>query len=68
MQGKVVWFSSAKGYGFLQPSDGSQQIFCHFSAIEAEGYKKLNEGDHVQFDVVKGNKGQQAANVIVLKQ
>ena len=65
MQGTVKWFNAAKGYGFISPSDGSKDVFVHFTAIEGQGYKQLAEGQTVDFDVVKGKKGPQAANVIV---
>ena len=64
-QGTVKWFNAAKGYGFISPSDGSKDVFVHFTAIEGQGYKQLAEGQTVDFDVVKGKKGPQAANVIV---
>ena len=64
--GKVAWFNSAKGFGFIQRENGPD-VFCHFSAILEEGYKALNEGDSVEFDVVQGDKGPQAANVKRLK-
>ena len=63
-QGTVKWFSNQKGYGFITPSNGNGDVFVHHSAIQGEGYKSLNEGDNVEFDVVRGPKGDQAANVI----
>jgi CspA family cold shock protein len=60
--GKVAWFNNAKGYGFLT-SDSGVDVFCHYSAIQLDGYKTLNEGDRVEFDVIKGDKGPQADNV-----
>ena len=61
-KGKVKWFNDAKGFGFLEQENGDD-VFCHFSAITGEGFKSLQEGDDVEFDVVKGPKGLQAANV-----
>jgi cold shock protein len=66
-KGKVKWFSNVKGYGFLEKEGGTQDIFVHYSAIQGEGYKKLLEGEEVDFDVVQGEKGPQAANVIRTK-
>jgi CspA family cold shock protein len=63
--GKVKWFSGPKGYGFIECEDG-QDIFVHFSAIKGEGYKSLEEGDKVQFEIVQGTKGPQAADVVKL--
>ena len=61
-KGVVKWFNAAKGYGFIQRHTG-EDVFVHFSAIQGDGFKSLNEGDKVQFDVEKGPKGLQAANV-----
>ena len=60
--GKVKWFNDSKGFGFLEQEQG-EDIFVHFSAITGNGFKSLVEGDEVQFDIVKGPKGLQAANV-----
>ena len=62
MEGKVKWFNAEKGYGFLDSAEGD--IFVHFSAITGEGFKTLEEGQSVTFDVVEGARGLQAANVI----
>ena len=61
-QGTVKWFSNEKGFGFIS-REGEDDVFVHFSAIEGEGYKSLTEGQGVEFDVVDGPKGKQAANV-----
>jgi len=62
VKGKVKWFNDSKGFGFLEQENG-EDVFCHFSAITGDGFKSLQEGDDVEFDVVKGPKGLQAANV-----
>ena len=61
-QGTVKWFNDAKGYGFIQVEDG-EDVFVHYSAIQASGFKSLSEGDRVEFEVAKGPKGLQASNV-----
>jgi cold shock protein len=64
-QGTVKWFNASKGYGFIQRKSG-EDVFVHFSAIQAEGYRSLNEGQTVEFEVRKGPKGLQAENVTSL--
>ncbi len=64
MKGTVKWFNASKGYGFITPESG-EDVFVHFSAIQSEGYKTLEEGQAVEFEVTKGPKGLQAANVRV---
>lgn len=63
VQGTVKWFNQEKGYGFIQVEDG-EDVFVHFSAIQQEGFKTLKEGEKVSFDIVEGQKGPQAANVV----
>jgi CspA family cold shock protein len=63
LKGTVKWFNNAKGYGFIGREDGSPDVFVHYSAITSEGYKSLQEGDAVEFEIVQGQKGPQAANV-----
>ena len=65
MTGKVKWFNAEKGYGFIEREDGGD-VFVHFSAIQGEGFKTLEEGQAVEFVVVEGNRGEQAANVVKL--
>ena len=62
-KGTVKWFNNSKGYGFLTPEDGSQDVFVHHSSIQGEGYKSLDEGQTVEFEVQQGEKGPEAANV-----
>jgi cold shock protein len=62
LKGTVKWFNNAKGYGFLGRDDGPD-VFIHYSSITTEGYKSLQEGDQVEFEIVQGQKGPQAANV-----
>jgi len=61
--GTVKWFNDSKGFGFVTPEDGGKDLFAHFSAIQQPGFKSLQEGQRVTFDVTTGPKGQQAANI-----
>ncbi|GET97624.1 cold-shock protein [Bacillus anthracis] len=63
--GKVKWFNNEKGFGFIE-MEGADDVFVHFSAIQGEGYKALEEGQEVSFDITEGNRGPQAANVVKL--
>ena len=65
-EGTVKWFNDSKGYGFITPADSSKDVFVHHEAIQAEGFRSLQEGDRVKFDVTQGPKGPQAANVLKL--
>lgn len=65
MQGKVKWFNAEKGYGFIETEEGGD-VFVHFSAIQSDGFKTLDEGQGVEFDIVEGARGPQAANVVKL--
>ena len=62
MRGTVKWFSAEKGYGFITPEDGAD-VFVHYSAIDSTGYRKLEAGEQVEFEIVDGQKGKQASNV-----
>jgi CspA family cold shock protein len=65
MQGKVKWFNAEKGFGFIEV-EGGDDVFVHFSAIQTDGFKSLDEGQSVSFDIVEGARGAQAANVVKL--
>jgi CspA family cold shock protein len=67
MKGEVVFFNAAKGWGFIHIDGSNDDLFVHYSAIQAEGYKKLNPGQRVEFDTVQGPKGPQADNVRVIE-
>ena len=62
--GKVKWFNDAKGFGFITPDDGGEDVFAHFSAINVNGFKTLKENQVVRFDLVQGPKGKQASNIV----
>lgn len=65
MIGKVKWFNADKGFGFIETEEG-KDVFVHFSSIQSDGFKTLDEGQNVEFDIVQGNRGPQAANVVKL--
>jgi CspA family cold shock protein len=65
-QGTVKWFNAEKGFGFIAPADGGADVFVHFSAIEAQGYRSLEENQQVEFEVTQGQKGLQASDVRVI--
>ncbi len=65
-KGKVKWFNDAKGFGFITPDDGGEDLFAHFSAITMPGFKTLKEGQEVSFEVTQGPKGKQASNIQVV--
>ncbi|MBB6454095.1 CspA family cold shock protein [Salirhabdus euzebyi] len=65
MTGKVKWFNAEKGFGFIE-REGGDDVFVHFSAIQSEGFKTLEEGQDVEFEIVEGDRGPQAANVVKL--
>lgn len=64
MEGTVKWFSAEKGYGFISREDGEGDVFVHFSAIQEEGFRTLEEGQRVSFEIVEGTRGPQAQNVV----
>ncbi|MDR0219766.1 MAG: RNA chaperone/antiterminator CspA [Enterobacteriaceae bacterium] len=66
MTGSVKWFNADKGFGFISPTDGSKDVFVHFSAIQSDNYRTLNEGQSVEFTIENGAKGPAAANVVAL--
>lgn len=65
--GKVKWFKSDKGYGFITNDEDHKDVFVHFTAIKAEGFRTLEDGQSVEFDIVEGDRGPQAANVTVVE-
>lgn len=64
--GTVKWFNADKGFGFIAPEDGSDDVFAHFSGINSDGFRSLNEGDKVEFEVQQGDRGLQATNISVI--
>ena len=67
LTGRVKWFNSQKGYGFIVPDNGGKELFVHFSAIESAGYKTLKEGQRVEFEIEQSDKGDKAVNVKVIE-
>lgn len=65
-EGTVKWFNAEKGYGFIEPDTGAGDVFVHFTAINADGFRTLEEGQRVSFDIVQGKKGPQAGNVTLI--
>lgn len=66
IKGQVKWFNESKGFGFITPADGSKDVFVHFSAIQSNDFKTLDEGQNVEFTIEQGQKGPSAGNVVVL--
>jgi cold shock protein len=66
VRGVVKWFNGEKGYGFITPEEGAD-LFVHYSAIQSNGYRSLNEGDKVEFEITEGKKGKQASDVTIIK-
>ncbi|MCR5791520.1 MAG: cold shock domain-containing protein [Lachnospiraceae bacterium] len=66
MKGKVKWFNNQKGYGFISDDESGQDVFVHYSGLNMEGFKSLDEGQEVEYDVIQGEKGPQATNVTKL--
>lgn len=67
LQGTVVWFNNAKGFGFVS-HDGGPDVFVHYTSIQSDGYKSLKEGDKVRFNIIQGEKGPQADQVVILSE
>ena len=67
LTGRVKWFNSQKGFGFIVPDNGSKDIFVHYSAIKSDGYKSLKEGQKVEFEVEQSDKGEKAINVTIIE-
>jgi len=65
-KGTVKWFNAAKGFGFIVPDDGSEDVFVHYSVVDATGYKQLGDGQAVEFEAARGNKGMAATRVVPL--